>query len=38
MKIRLEQPEDRREAEELTRDAFWNKHRPGCTEHYILHR
>ena len=38
MKIRLEQPEDRREAEELTRDAFWNKYRPGCTEHYILHR
>ena len=37
MKIRLERPEDYRAAESLTRDAFWNVYRPGCTEHYVLH-
>lgn len=35
--IRLETPEDYREAENLTREAFWNVYRPGCTEHYVLH-
>ncbi len=38
MKIRLEQPSDYREVENLTREAFWNVYRPGCTEHYVLHR
>ncbi len=38
MKIRLEQPKDYREVENLTREAFWNIYRPGCTEHYVLHR
>lgn len=38
MNIRLEQPQDYREVENLTREAFWNVYRPGCTEHYILHR
>lgn len=36
--IRLEQPADYRAVEELTRDAFWNVYRPGCTEHFVLHR
>lgn len=38
MTIRLEEPKDYREVEELTREAFWNKYRPGCFEHYVLHR
>ncbi len=35
--IRREVPADYAAAEFLTREAFWNKYRPGCTEHYILH-
>ena len=35
--IRLEQPKDYREVENLTREAFWNVYRSGCTEHYVLH-
>ncbi len=35
--IRPERPEDHRTTENLTREAFWNVYRPGCTEHYILH-
>ena len=35
--IRLEEPGDYREVENLTREAFWNKYRPGCMEHYVLH-
>ena len=23
--------------EELTREAFWNVYRPGCSEHYVVH-
>ena len=38
MKIRLEQPSDYREVENLTREAFWNVYRPGCTEHYVLNQ
>ena len=37
MTIRLEKPENYREVENLTREAFWNVYRPGCTEHYVLH-
>ncbi len=37
MIIRLEEPKDYREVEHLTREAFWNKYRPGCMEHYVLH-
>ena len=37
MNIRLEQPKDYREVENLTRDAFWNVYRPGCSEHYVIH-
>ena len=36
--IRPEKPEEWREVEALTREAFWNVYRPGCMEHYILHR
>lgn len=36
--IRLEEPRDWRETETLVREAFWNVYRPGCTEHFVLHR
>lgn len=35
--IRLEETNDYRAVENLTREAFWNVYRPGCTEHYVLH-
>ncbi|MEA5152146.1 MAG: N-acetyltransferase [Oscillospiraceae bacterium] len=35
--IRRETESERREVENLTREAFWNVYRPGCTEHYVLH-
>ena len=38
MRIRLEEPKDCREVENVTREAFWNKYRPGCMEHYVLHQ
>ena len=38
MIIRLEKPADYREVENLTREAFWNIYRPGCTEHYVLNQ
>ena len=38
MNIRQEQTRDYREVENLTREAFWNVYRPGCTEHFVLHR
>lgn len=38
MIIRLEQPEDFSQVEYLTREAFWNVYRPGCTEHYVLNQ
>ena len=38
MNIRLEQSQDYREVEDLTREAFWNVYRPGCTEHYVLNQ
>lgn len=37
MNIRLEQPADYHEVENLTREAFWNVYAPGCVEHYVLH-
>ena len=36
--IRRETPEDHRAVENLVREAFWNVYRPGCLEHYVLHR
>ncbi len=38
MNIRLETHQDYREVENLTREAFWNVYRPGCTEHYVLNQ
>lgn len=35
--LRLEEKKDYREVENLTREAFWNVYRPGCSEHYVLH-
>lgn len=35
--IRLEQENEHRIVESLTREAFWNVYRPGCLEHYVLH-
>lgn len=36
--IRKETPDDYRKVETLVRESFWNIYRPGCTEHYVLHR
>lgn len=36
--IRPEKTEERREVENLVREAFWNVYRPGCLEHFVLHR
>jgi predicted N-acetyltransferase YhbS len=36
--IRREEAGDHRAVEELVREAFWNVYRPGCYEHYVLHR
>lgn len=35
--LRLEVPADYRIVEELTRDAFWDHHVPGCDEHFLAH-
>ena len=35
--LRLETPADWRAVENLTREAFWNHHAPGCDEHYLAH-
>ena len=36
--IRIEEPQDYRASEEVTREAFWNLWAPGADEHFILHR
>lgn len=36
--IRVETESDYFEVENLTREAFWNVYRPGCLEHFVLHR
>lgn len=36
--IRLEKEEEHREVENLIRESFWNVYRPGCMEHYVIHR
>ena len=36
--IRREREDEYREVENLVREAFWNVYRPGCLEHYVLHR
>ncbi|MCL2295072.1 MAG: N-acetyltransferase [Spirochaetes bacterium] len=37
IKIRLEEERDYKIVEELTREAFWNQHFPGCDEHLLIH-
>ena len=36
--IRLERISEQRDVENLVRESFWNVYRPGCLEHYALHR
>ena len=36
--IRLEKKEEQQKVENLVRESFWNVYRPGCLEHYVLHR
>lgn len=36
--IRLERKEEQRQVEHLARESFWNVYRPGCLEHFVLHR
>lgn len=35
--IRQEQAKDYRQVEDLVREAFWDVHVPGCSEHFIMH-
>ncbi len=37
LRFRIEEPQDHRTVEELTREAFWNLHVPGCDEHLLAH-
>lgn len=36
--IRNEKKEDYRKVENLIRESFWNVYRPGCLEHYVIHK
>ncbi len=36
--IRQETVGDHRAVENLVRESFWNIYRPGCLEHFVLHR
>lgn len=36
--IRRETERDHRTVENLVRESFWNVYRPGCLEHFVLHR
>lgn len=36
--IRNEKNDDYREVENLIRESFWNVYRPGCLEHYVIHK
>ena len=36
--FRREEEKDHRAVEELVRESFWNVYRPGCFEHYVIHR
>ena len=38
IELRLEEEKDHRLVEELTREAFWNVHFPGCDEHLLIHK
>jgi len=36
--IRNENKEDYEETENMTREAFWDLYKPGCEEHFVLHK
>jgi len=36
--LRNETSADYKVVENITREAFWNHHGPGCDEHYLMHR
>jgi predicted N-acetyltransferase YhbS len=38
IKLRLEQAQDYRIVEELTREAFWGMNHPDCDEHLLAHK
>ncbi len=38
VEIRMETEADWYAVELMTQRAFWNKHRPGCDEHYLVHK
>lgn len=37
VEIRKEKPEEYRQVERMTQEAFWNRHFQGCNEHYLVH-
>jgi len=37
IELRLEEEKDYKTVENLTREAFWNYHVPGCDEHLLVH-
>jgi predicted N-acetyltransferase YhbS len=36
--LRIEEEKDYKETEYLTREAFWDKYKPGCNEHVVVHK
>ena len=36
--IRLENEDDYKSVEYMTREAFWDVYKPGCDEHFVLHK
>ena len=38
LNIRNEKKENYRAVENLIRESFWNVYRPGCLEHYVIHK
>ncbi|WP_432664438.1 N-acetyltransferase [Wukongibacter baidiensis] len=36
--IRLENKNDFRNVENMTREAFWDMYKPGCDEHLVVHK
>lgn len=38
IKIEIEKENEYYEVENLVREAFWNVYKPGCSEHFVLHK
>ena len=36
--IRLENKNDYKAVEHITREVFWDVYKPGCDEHFVLHK